>query len=408
MVSDGTSIIQGAAGTATTLLHGNAAGAPSYSAVSLTTDVTGILPVANGGTNSATQNWVDLTTVQTAAGAKTWSNLATFSAGITSTGGAVNLNASGANITNIGNGTNNLIQLGTIDINQTGAANTRIGNTTGTLTLEGGTAATGIQIGNGATAHGIQIGTGAAANAIAIGSTSGTSSITEKVGTGNYSLDGVAASTYTIAASTTTGTITIGGTAQTGTISLGTSTGAETVNIATGASGVKTVHIADGATANIITIGNGAAVNTVTVGSTNTTSITTVNSGTGGVIINNGLAGASATPTIAIGPGADNGGTPGSVSIVGSNLAGLITVTTAGNNPANGTVIFTVTFANSLSFSTECYVMLTPGNPDAAALATNKKPYVSLSTKTQFEISCSSSRLNSSTTYIWYYMVVGK
>jgi len=52
MISNGTSIIQGAAGTATTVLHGNAAGAPTYSAVSLTADVTGILPLANGGTNA--------------------------------------------------------------------------------------------------------------------------------------------------------------------------------------------------------------------------------------------------------------------------------------------------------------------------------------------------------------------
>jgi hypothetical protein len=39
------------AGTTTTVLHGNAAGAPTYGAVSLTTDVTGTLPIANGGTN---------------------------------------------------------------------------------------------------------------------------------------------------------------------------------------------------------------------------------------------------------------------------------------------------------------------------------------------------------------------
>lgn len=38
-------------GSTTTLLHGNAAGNPSWSAVSLTTDISGILPVANGGTN---------------------------------------------------------------------------------------------------------------------------------------------------------------------------------------------------------------------------------------------------------------------------------------------------------------------------------------------------------------------
>jgi hypothetical protein len=44
--------------------------------------VTGVLPVANGGTGSSSQNWVDLTTAQTAAGQKTWSDLGTFSTGV--------------------------------------------------------------------------------------------------------------------------------------------------------------------------------------------------------------------------------------------------------------------------------------------------------------------------------------
>jgi len=39
-------------GTTTTVLHGNAAGAPTFGAVSLTADVSGILPLANGGTNA--------------------------------------------------------------------------------------------------------------------------------------------------------------------------------------------------------------------------------------------------------------------------------------------------------------------------------------------------------------------
>jgi hypothetical protein len=37
-------------GTATTVLHGNASGAPTFGAVSLSADVSGTLPVANGGT----------------------------------------------------------------------------------------------------------------------------------------------------------------------------------------------------------------------------------------------------------------------------------------------------------------------------------------------------------------------
>ena len=39
----------------------------------------GILPVANGGTGSSSQNWVDLTTAQIVAGAKTWIGQPTFS-----------------------------------------------------------------------------------------------------------------------------------------------------------------------------------------------------------------------------------------------------------------------------------------------------------------------------------------
>ena len=42
------------AGTSTQVLHGNASGAPTWGAVSLTADVSGILPIANGGTGVAT------------------------------------------------------------------------------------------------------------------------------------------------------------------------------------------------------------------------------------------------------------------------------------------------------------------------------------------------------------------
>lgn len=48
----GQKIKPGPLGTTITVLHGNAAGDPTYSAVILTTDVSGILPIANGGTNA--------------------------------------------------------------------------------------------------------------------------------------------------------------------------------------------------------------------------------------------------------------------------------------------------------------------------------------------------------------------
>jgi len=43
----------GSLGTTTTVLHGNAGGAPTFGAVSLTADVSGALPAANGGTGVA-------------------------------------------------------------------------------------------------------------------------------------------------------------------------------------------------------------------------------------------------------------------------------------------------------------------------------------------------------------------
>lgn len=76
-----------AAGALTTgnVLQVTGASSLGYGAVNLAGGanyVTGILPVANGGTGSSTQNWVDLTNTQTAAGAKTWSNNATFNANV--------------------------------------------------------------------------------------------------------------------------------------------------------------------------------------------------------------------------------------------------------------------------------------------------------------------------------------
>jgi len=108
----------------------NATGLP------LTTGVTGTLAVANGGTGSATKNFVDLTTTQTVAGAKTFSNAATFSSSVTAqsgtfsatTGTVLNVFSTNADSDNIllvrGNGGSNF------GINVKGSGNTILGSTT--------------------------------------------------------------------------------------------------------------------------------------------------------------------------------------------------------------------------------------------------------------------------------------
>lgn len=111
-------------GTVTTVLHGNASGNPSFSAIDLITDVTGTLPVGNGGTGSASQTWVDLTTVQgSIAGAKTWTGLGTFSAGMVSSGAEIDLNKNSNFDTYISSGTS--------------TGNVTIGNATGNVGIGG-------------------------------------------------------------------------------------------------------------------------------------------------------------------------------------------------------------------------------------------------------------------------------
>jgi hypothetical protein len=61
----------GSLGTTTTLLHGNAGGAPTFGAVTLTTDVTGVLPAANGGTGVASPTLYGTMIAQGASGIHT-------------------------------------------------------------------------------------------------------------------------------------------------------------------------------------------------------------------------------------------------------------------------------------------------------------------------------------------------
>jgi len=86
LITDGSgNVSQTGAGTSTQAFLGGGAG---FGAINLTSMVSGILPVGGGGTGSATQNWVDLTTTQSGiVGLKTWSTLHTFNSTNTASSG---------------------------------------------------------------------------------------------------------------------------------------------------------------------------------------------------------------------------------------------------------------------------------------------------------------------------------
>lgn len=96
-----------AAGTSTQLLHGGTT--PSWSAVSLTADVSGTLPIANGGTGSATKNFWDIGSGATLTAANTLTgnfvNAFAFTGAYTATGTNQSLFNVGGTVTGSATGT---------------------------------------------------------------------------------------------------------------------------------------------------------------------------------------------------------------------------------------------------------------------------------------------------------------
>ncbi|BDB52207.1 hypothetical protein [Flavobacterium ammonificans] len=184
----------------------------SATGLPLTSGVTGILPIANGGTGSSSQNFVDLTTAQTVAGAKTFSG---------------NTAVSGSSTFTVGTGATALG--GTLAV-------------TGATTLNGNTSVSGsntLTVGTGATTLG---GTLGVTGATTLSSTLGV--------TGNATLSGTLGVTGATSLSSTlavTGNTTLGGTlGVTGNTTIG---GTTTLNGNTSVSGTNTLTVGTGATA---------------------------------------------------------------------------------------------------------------------------------------------------------------
>lgn len=111
------------------------------------------------------------------------------------------------------------------------------------------------------------------------------------------------------------------------------------------------------------------------------------------------LLGTGSTPTISEGSGA---GTGASASITGSDIAGQVTLNT-GTFPSASSTAVTVTFASP--YSTAPYVVLFPSNSTAALLSGVSMIYVT-SSPTTFILTSGTTGLTAASTYKWHYQVV--
>lgn len=108
------------------------------------------------------------------------------------------------------------------------------------------------------------------------------------------------------------------------------------------------------------------------------------------------------TPSASTGTGAGSGGSP-TVTITGNDSGGKISVTT-GTTPQTAQDIITFTFVNA--FSSAPGVTITPASNSAASLASGAVPYV-VSTTSNFKLKSGGTALAATTTYEWYYTVIG-
>lgn len=110
--------------------------------------------------------------------------------------------------------------------------------------------------------------------------------------------------------------------------------------------------------------------------------------------------GSGSTPTIAAGAGA---GTSPSASIVGTDAAGQITLT-SGVLPSALAVVFTVTFATA--YGSAPNVVFSPANAGAAILSGATMVYVTSNTTT-FVFNSGGTGITAATSFLWNYLVIG-
>lgn len=127
----------------------------------------------------------------------------------------------------------------------------------------------------------------------------------------------------------------------------------------------------------------------------------TIDGATKRSIFANGIADSGAAPSIAANTGA--GGSP-SIAIAGGPIAGRITLTT-GTLPVAGATVATITYG--AAFGTDSFVVLTPGNANAAGLSGVTMVFANGSANS-FLITSGATGLAAATQYIWNYHIAGK
>jgi len=179
---DGTKINTTAQGAANTILHGNGAAAPTFSAVNLASaDVTGILPIANGGTNSNTalnNNRIMVSSGGKIVEAAALTNGQLLIGSIGAAPVAANITPT-ANQTTVTNGAGTLT-IGTVQDIATTSTPTFAGETLNgnlNVTAGGATIVGNTSINNNAAAATTQIGTGTTTGAVTIGNAVGGTAI---------------------------------------------------------------------------------------------------------------------------------------------------------------------------------------------------------------------------------------
>jgi hypothetical protein len=354
------------AGMITASLTGNVTGNVSGTAA----NVTGIVAVANGGTGSSTQNFVDLTTAQTVAGAKTFSgntavsgsSTLTVGTGATALGGTLGVTgattlsstlSAGASTLSSATITNNATVGGTLTATGATTLSSTLditGNTTvgGTTTLNGNTSVSGTKtftVGTGATSLGGTLGvTGAATLSSTLGVTGDVAVNTDKfkiaASSGNTEIAGTLGVTGATTLSSTldiTGNTTVGGTT---TLNGNTSvSGANTFTVGTGATALGGTLAVTGATtlngntsvsgSNTLTVGTGATTLGGTLGVTGATSLGATLGVTGDVAVNSDKFKITATSgnTEIAGTLKIAGGSPSAGKVLTSDATGLGTWT---------------------------------------------------------------------------------